>query len=117
MKYLHLLCTNVFLWLIMVNNAKHHNISLQMKFQMNFEYNLDMLQNQAEVKFEAKRYISLISDLMKNSDSLPDLKVIIFCSYFSFTVMVKRKDQQTTRWTFHFLFDMMQGLVYQGDFN
>ncbi|KAK5932222.1 hypothetical protein CgunFtcFv8_003945 [Champsocephalus gunnari] len=26
----------------------------EMKFQMNFEYNLDMLQNQAEVKFEAK---------------------------------------------------------------
>lgn len=27
-----------------------------MKFQINFDYNLDQLQNRAEVKFEAKRY-------------------------------------------------------------
>lgn len=30
-------------------------ISLQVKFQINFEYSLDQLQNRADVKFEAKR--------------------------------------------------------------
>lgn len=52
--------TNVFVWHIIINNAKHHVIELQVKFRINFDYNLDQLQKQAEVKFEAKRYTEFI---------------------------------------------------------
>lgn len=38
------------------NNVEHYVISLQIKFRMNFDYSLDQLQKQTEVKFEAKRY-------------------------------------------------------------
>lgn len=55
--------TNLFVWLVIVSNAKHHVILLQMKFQINFDYNFEQLQNQAVVKFEAKRYAELIRNL------------------------------------------------------
>lgn len=34
-----------------------------MKFQINFDYNLDQLQNRAQVKFEATRYGECIRNL------------------------------------------------------
>lgn len=34
---------------------EHHLLSLQIKFTLNFDYNLQQVQDKAEVKFEAKR--------------------------------------------------------------
>lgn len=43
---------NYFLWIA----VKLRVIHLQVKFWINFDYNLAQLQNRAEVNFEAKRY-------------------------------------------------------------
>lgn len=56
----------LFVWLVTESNARHYVISLQVKFQLNFEYSLDQLQNRAEVKFEAKRYTELIRNSINN---------------------------------------------------
>ncbi len=51
----------------------------------------------------------------KNVTFSKNIHIDVLCFFF-ITVMVKRKDLQTTRWTFPFLFCMMQELFYQGYF-
>lgn len=37
------------------SNVERHLLSLQVKFTLNFDYNLQQVQDKAEVEFEAKR--------------------------------------------------------------
>lgn len=46
-----LYCSCLTLW----TNVECHLLSLQIKFTLNFDYNLQQVQEKAEVKFEAKR--------------------------------------------------------------
>lgn len=46
-----LYCSCLALW----TNVECHLLSLQIKFTLNFDYNLQQVQEKAEVNFEAKR--------------------------------------------------------------
>lgn len=52
---------------------------------MNFDYNLEQLQNRAEVKFEAKRYAGIVRNKFKKRKDCDLIKmvnlVILFCTF------------------------------------
>lgn len=62
--------TTLLFGVVKVTNAKRLIVSLQMKFQINFDYSFAQLQNRAEVKFEAKRLARRIRNLITKNKLL-----------------------------------------------